>query len=847
MNYSLQDAITLMNKLGYPSLTDLQQKAFSNSQFLDSSPAWLFLIGATSTGKTMVPLVRYFLQYLNEEKPPRMLFAVPYRALAAQKHKEILAICEQLHLDLRVEQSTGEYRSADSAIRSGDVDIAVIIYEKVFMFASMDEDFLNHYSFLVLDEVGLTQNIARGIKADFILARAKSYHHLSVMALGTPFYDWTDYLQSFGFSTIKETRRPVDLKMFPVYCPGKHRHYISHLEPDCPVLRCGSILTYPNSPDDPNPRQWTDDILEEICTYHLKQHHKILIFINNREEVRKLAQRLAITFSRRKVVSPWTSPEECRQYILQHLNMDENDIDDDLYGVMDPADYFAFSYHIGYHNASVPNQLRTLVENEILSDNGKLAIVCCTETLAYGINSNVDVVIIPHMMKQRTEDDSFTFLTLNEFMNYAGRAGRLHPGEDARTQNGYVYPLIRAEYVDPDSSDKMEDQQTAWLSLLNELEHPLQISSHYFTTEAANRPFYLLSLFPHSAFGRTPLTEQDLCEILRHLPSSVPFDPELHVRRPLDELFTRNLICKDTSDDLFEEDCAYILTDPGVALSGYILRLDDFDKITTRFCSLITPDSIYLVDLLYTMLNSKELLLEITNSIGKLEKFSGAEQLRIIHAALEQLWEFRDLISPTFCDNIRSMTNVDFSGNKLDLCSLQIKSKKCNQLRLIAALLLWTSRHCSVKKLYDRFHLGFPQMQRLSEQVSYLLDVTRLSLPALHLPSGESLTHRIGRERLFRVDEQLSAYSNAVFFQFDQRFAQLFQIQVTTPADAEKLKQLTRIYNRLSFAEKKISRKKKLSHREQRQFRSYQKKISAMPDAWKTIFEDRFGGILHDT
>ena len=66
----------------------------------------------------------------------------------------------------------GINRAADPVICAGDAAIAVIIYEKVFMFASMDRDFLSRYQFLAMDEIGLTQDVSRGMKADFILVRA---------------------------------------------------------------------------------------------------------------------------------------------------------------------------------------------------------------------------------------------------------------------------------------------------------------------------------------------------------------------------------------------------------------------------------------------------------------------------------------------------------------------------------------------------------------------------------------------------------------------------------------------------------------------------------------------------
>jgi len=101
--------------------------------------------------------------------------------------------------------------------------------------------------------------------------------------------------------------------------------------------------------------------------------------------------------------------------------------------------------------------LRSLIEEDFLSEDGRLKIVFSTETLAYGINSNADVVIIPRMTKLshdriQSADEKKNledrFLYPNEYMNYCGRAGRLTAHRAAHEQKtiGLVYPFICANH-----------------------------------------------------------------------------------------------------------------------------------------------------------------------------------------------------------------------------------------------------------------------------------------------------------------------------------------------------------------------------------------------------------------
>ena len=123
----------MAQKLGFQSFTELQHKAFCADETYNPDRC-LFVIGATSSGKTLIPLLLYFREYMRkkgEGKPHRLLFAVPYRALAGQKQKEISEMAERLGLELRVTLSTGEFRGDDMDVLNGKTDIAVIIYEKV--------------------------------------------------------------------------------------------------------------------------------------------------------------------------------------------------------------------------------------------------------------------------------------------------------------------------------------------------------------------------------------------------------------------------------------------------------------------------------------------------------------------------------------------------------------------------------------------------------------------------------------------------------------------------------------------------------------------------------------------
>ncbi len=530
----------LADRANYKEFTSLQEQSFRDENFFDLSK-WLFIIGATGSGKTLVALLSYFYErqkFMAQGQSYKMLFAVPYRALAAQKTDEISKLADALGLNLKIVQSTSEHTIDDQDVIDGKVDIAIIINEKIFMFANIYPAFLERYDLIVLDEIALIQDYIRGMKTDLILLKAKDFPALRVIALGTPFYDWCEYVKRFVFVKIVETTRPIAVKELPVFFTQSS---INHVEEDCRAIttenfssgqfaEAGSRLNY---------------IVTTICKYHLLRNEKIIIFLNSRQDVRDLSRAIQTQLVDSGILTPWIAEEDCKKFILREIHAESDEI---LYGVMNDNDYRAFAHGISYHNADMPSTLRYMIERDLLNEEGHLRIVCSTETLAYGINSTTDVVIIPYMMKPNFVDDSLAkrFLYPNEYMNYSGRAGRLNPAVPISAQKrvGYVYPILQ------------ESQKYQWELLREQIGAPEVTFSKCFDVDENFWALYVLSLFTRrgNVSGKV-LGAEDLLSQLKKLPlpPTCSIDELVgHVSRSLSKLLAKKLISADDddSDDL---------------------------------------------------------------------------------------------------------------------------------------------------------------------------------------------------------------------------------------------------------------------------------------------------------
>ncbi len=443
----IQDAA---KRLGYDHLMPLQERAFQMQEFYEADKN-IFVTGSTSSGKTLIPLLHYILKR-EEDTAYKMLFLVPYRTLAVQKKAEIEELLHRISSELNICVSTSELRENDRDIIAGEVDVAVIIYEKAYHFACKTPDFLKHYNTLVYDEFALSEDEHRGVACDLMLLQGIS-SSCKLFLLATPHYSWGDYIHcgKFVHINVPEHKNQVivpreEIPIFLDRCSrsskiSEFHDYGRH------VLGIEGIRGNGTK----------DDLIEDLCVLHLKQGHRILVFMNNCQEVRRMANAFAERLRRDQPallhpLNPDENEESCFRNVLNETGL----LEEDLNGLMTPEECVSFRQGIAYHNSWLGYELRTLVEKELLTDKGCLNVVFSTETMAYGINSSVDVVIVADMHKSMrkkkccrqpdkngkikvrlSSNESTAFLKVNEYQNYIGRAGRY-----GHVQKGYAYALM---------------------------------------------------------------------------------------------------------------------------------------------------------------------------------------------------------------------------------------------------------------------------------------------------------------------------------------------------------------------------------------------------------------------
>lgn len=676
---TLERAGEIMRSLGYPGMTELQKTALRSCTY--AGGAREFIIGDTSSGKTLVPLVAFQAGRL-ENAGCKLLYVLPYRALAAQKQADL----ERIFPGLDIKMSTSEFSASDDAISMGRCDIGIIIYEKAALFLAKNSGFLSCYSHILFDEIGIVEVMERGFKADYLLNHACRNTGGNLYLLATPYFDWTPYITCYGFQERRETSRPVIIETSAVV-----------IDPP----KAGQQDSRQSFKE--NLRQRREDIEKEclqkiagLCGEQLAAGHKVLIFANDRMFVRRLARSL----NEKLYGGKWRenfSIAQGRQKLLDNLYMSEADI---LSVFGEEEDIKAYYNGITFHNASLPEDLREKIEGDFLGESNRLQIVCATETLAFGLNSNVDTVIIARLDKK--DGGEPRKLTTNEYRNYIGRSGRFGSRE-----KGFAYTICR---------DRAEYKH--WQSLDAPSAQAAQLQNS-FTEERLDAKNMLM--FLHFYDSREIISIRQLIEVIHSFPIRAD-DASLEeaAKEAVAHLKQRDLIREGFNEKTLEEGCR--ITDRGRSILGYIIDMETYDKLA-RNARWLFRESTPLFDFLHEICSCPEI--SVTNGAA-LTPERAAEKYGWIAAFLEKLRKEGN-ISPQLYASITRNKSLGFfkRGN---LSNGKFKNiPQPEDRRFLYSTLFQTAmyswmRSVNLTQIADRTGVEYQRLQSKGAKIKYIID-----------------------------------------------------------------------------------------------------------------------------
>lgn len=374
----------------------------------------------------------------------KIIYVAPLKALAAEivdKFSKKLKI-----FGIKVRELTGDMQLTKNEIM--ETQVIVTTPEKwdvVTRKANGDNDLVSKVKLLIIDEVHLLHE-DRGSVIETLVARTlrqveSSQSMIRILGLSATlpnFMDVADFLgvnRQVGMFYFDQSFRPKPLEQVLLGCRGKE----------------GSKQC----------RENIDKVAYDKLVEKIQSGYQVMVFVHSRKDTVKSA-RTFIQMAQSNMQSDLFLPEpSLKDKFSREFNKNR---DKDLKEIT--------KFGFGCHHAGMARTDRNLVEK--MFKDGALRVLCCTATLAWGVNLPADCVIIKGTQVYDSKKGGFTDLGISDVIQIFGRAGR--PGFGSANGTGvlctssekldrYVSLLTQQHPIESKLSAKLVDNLNAEISL----------------------------------------------------------------------------------------------------------------------------------------------------------------------------------------------------------------------------------------------------------------------------------------------------------------------------------------------------------------------------------------------
>ena len=383
-------------------------------------------------------------------------------------------------------------------------------------------------------------------------------------------------------------------------------------------------------------------------------------------------------------------------------------------------------YGVAFHHSGLPAMIREYIEEEFQDTSGRIQLIVCTETLMIGMNLPADIVILYDGVVFRGAKNPLP-LTLQEYQNFVGRAGRL---SDSRKDSYFGQSFLLSERPNQDFNHYTSGGTTEILS-------PFCANR---TVEKEIAPYFL------SWIGQDSEVQECICDGLERSfyihckplgPTEELQDKAIKIVQWMQKVKRKDIDQTELSlvrknDNGFSTQ--YFLTQLGRALAPYALELETNHRLLAYLLShrdklkgLWTPDyslsrdktpplpSAALLELLYELCLCEEIHKNPALKINGTEKnIRDTEQH--LKAYLKKVYP--ENISLPQKEVPRPLCQFPY------IVSLLETQELCAAVRAVI-LALWLGG-CSMRRIRENtefhFSISTSDIERLSEVAAYLME-----------------------------------------------------------------------------------------------------------------------------
>jgi helicase len=344
----------------------------------------LVIASPTSSGKTL-PAELACVKRIIEGKG-KAIYVVPLRSLAMEKYHNFKE--RYAKLGIRVAISIGDLDSSDPWL--GRYDFIVLTCEKMDSLIRHFAGWLSEIATLVIDEIHLLQDPKRGPTLEVLITRLRQIvPQAQLIALSATINNCDEIASWLGAKLVRSKFRPVKLYK------GVYLREKIYFEGRKEEVKGSSLI--------PELR-----LIEDT----LKKKKQAFVFLSTRKSAEAVAKRA------REIVEKYLSGEE-----KEKLKKVAEEVLDALATPTKQCklEYECIKKGIAFHHAGLLNSQRLAIERAFRE--GLVKIICCTPSLAYGVDLPAWRSIIRDLRRYSPIYGS-AWIPVLEFHQFCGRAGR---------------------------------------------------------------------------------------------------------------------------------------------------------------------------------------------------------------------------------------------------------------------------------------------------------------------------------------------------------------------------------------------------------------------------------------
>lgn len=438
-------------------LNQLQLDAINNFGLLTGKH--LVVSAPTSSGKTMIGELAALY---GTRTGKRTFFLLPLKALVNDKYSAFNETYSKF--GLKTIRATGEHSDDNPALMRGQYDICLMTYEKFTALVLSNPHILEQVGVVVVDEVQMIADKTRGVNLEFILTLLKMRRSQGIepqiIALSAVIGDTNGLERWFGARLLRRNERPVPLDEGVITSGGNFRYL-----------------------DDSNSEQQTPSLIQPV--YRKGTNQDIII---------PLVQKL-VTENKQVIVFRETKSEAfwCALYLARELGLQPAQEIIDLLPKNDLSQSStnlqkSLAGGVAFHISDLSPEERKLIEEYFRAKDTRLRVIVATTTLAMGVNTPADAVIIAGL-----EHPGNQAYSVAEYKNMVGRAGRL-----GFSPKGFSYLVAMTP----------NEEHNYWNSYI--LAQPEDLESKFFNGDTDPRSLVLKVLTASQRYASQGMNAEDI-------------------------------------------------------------------------------------------------------------------------------------------------------------------------------------------------------------------------------------------------------------------------------------------------------------------------------------------------